>query len=487
MTMRRLLLAVAAAIATPLALMASPAGAGRPLQTAFVEYESFLQPGAPVVVDRMRNAGATAVRMQLNWADVAPKSPPAGFDATDPEDPAYDWSDFDERIGRAVDSGLRPIVYLFAAPRWAEGRGAGPPGTVRPDPVALGRFARAAARRYSGDFDGVPRVSWWQVWNEPNILLYLNPQLEARRPVAPGWYREMVNRVAAAVKSVDPANVVVAGGLAPFRDLGIKHRDWGPLTFMRELLCLGRKLQPVCRHKLHFDVWSHHPYTSGGPMHHAVLPDDVSIADLPEMRKVLQAAIKSGIVVGKKPVPFWVTEFGWDSSPPDPKGIPASLHARWVAEGLYRMWTHGVSLVAWLQIRDDPMATSYVQSGLYRRASALQNDRPKPALQAFRFPFVAFPVDGRVSVWGRTPGSRRGRVLVEQTFRGGWRQLGTLRTDAHGIFQSKLRGSTQGLVRASLIGSGDKARPFSLKHVPDRFYNVNGQPTLLEPKKPRRK
>jgi hypothetical protein len=256
---------------------------------------------------------------------------------------------------------------------------------------------------------------------------------------------------------------------------------------MRQLLCLGRNLEPVCRHKIRFDVWSHHPYTSGGPTHHAVLPDDVSIADLPEMRKVLQAAIKAGIVVGKKPVPFWVTEFSWDSKPPDPKGIPEWLHARWVAEGLFRMWKHGVGLVAWLQLRDDPMATSFSQGGLYLRASRLENDRPKAALRAFRFPFVAFPDRGRVYVWGRTPGSRPGRILVEQTFRGGWRQLGTFRTNRHGIFQNRLRGSTRGHVRATVLGTGVTARPFSLKHVPDRFFSVAGQPTLLEPKKPRGK
>jgi hypothetical protein len=214
-----------------------------------------------------------------------------------------------------------------------------------------------------------------------------------------------------------------------------------------------------------------------------VLPDDVSIGDLPEMRRTLRAAVDAGIVVGAKPVRFWVTEFGWDSKPPDPKGVPASLHARWVAEGLYRMWKHGVSLVTWIQLRDDPMTASYTQSGLYLRAPALKNDRPKAALRAFRFPFVAFPDRGRLYVWGRTPASRPGRIVVEQTFSGGWRQLGTLRANTHGIFQSRLKGSTKRLVRARFIESGESARPFSPKHVPDRFFNVGGGPILLEPKK----
>ena len=88
---------------------------------------------------------------------------------------------------------------------------------------------------------------------------------------------------------------------------------------------------------------------------------------------------------------IWVTEFGWDTAPADPKGVPLALHARWVSEALYRMWNAGVSLVTWIQLRDDPLTTSYTQSGLYLRAREVQRDRPKAALRAFRFPFVAFP------------------------------------------------------------------------------------------------
>ena len=55
---------------------------------------------------------------------------------------------------------------LYDAPAWAEGPrrpSNAPRGTWRPDPVALGQFAEAAARRY-------PQIRHWQVWNEPNLV-----------------------------------------------------------------------------------------------------------------------------------------------------------------------------------------------------------------------------------------------------------------------------------------------------------------------------
>ena len=410
-----------------------------PLQTGVMDPIVF--PSAEALLFRRTSAaGATTIRLALYWRSVAPQVRQPSFRPDDPADPAYRWEGIDPQVKLAVAHGLSPIISILSAPEWAEGRGEGPEGTVRPDPAELGRFAKAAARRYSGAFGGLPRVRHWQVWNEPNLMSYISPQSVAGRPFSPVWYRAMVNAYSDAVHSVHRDNIVVAGGQAPFttftgheRGLGI-----GPLRFMRVMLCMGKNLKPTCKARSRFDVWAHHPYTSGGPNHHAAFPDDVSLADLPEMRRLLDAALRAGKIVSRRPVRFWVTEFSWDTSPPDPKGVPARTHARWVSEALYRMWSNGISLVTWFQLRDEPFSrSSYLQSGLYYRGSSIERDRPKPALSAFRFPFVALPSPGGATVWGRTPTSSRGRVLL-QTKRGRrWLPVAVVSADRNGIFQRR--------------------------------------------------
>jgi len=165
-----------------------------------------------------------------------------------------------------------------------------------------------------------------------------------------------------------------------------------------------------------------------------------------------------------------VTEFGWDTKPPDPGAVPLRLHARWVSEALFRMWRSGVTLATWFQLRDDldpnvPKSKEFT-SGLYFRCSGgLSCDRPKPALAAFRFPFVAFRSGRRVLVWGRTPGGKRDKVRVQQRRGGRWVGLARLRTDRYGIFTRRVRPAGRGALRA--MGAGGRSRPFSLKRPRD--------------------
>jgi hypothetical protein len=438
---------------------------------------------------RASAAGATVVRLPVIWSEVAPATRPPGFDADDPAAPAYRWKVLDESVRRAARYRLEPLIFFVDAPKWAESaqRYGGAALSNVPDPDEIARFAKALALRYNGSFAGLPRVRFWQAWNEPNISLYFHPQLLANRPISPLWYREVLTKFAVAVRSVRSDNLVIAGGTAPFRDITpdvLRQRsNWGPLTFMRELLCVSRSLRSTCRTSVPFDVWAHHPYTSGGPTHEAVLPDDVSLGDLPEMKRVLDAAVKAGNVAARGGRPeFWVTEFSWDSRPPDPKAVPQPLLNRWVAEGLYRMWSSGVSLVTWFTLRDQPMSTSFYQSGLYYRGAKLAADRPKPHLTAFRFPVVAFREGSQVRVWGRAPAGRAGAVVVEQRVGGRWKRLGILRTSRHGIFETRFRTSLRGDIRARFASAQAVSLPFSLKKVPDRFFNPFGLPELLEPR-----
>jgi hypothetical protein len=223
---------------------------------------------------------------------------------------------------------------------------------------------------------------------------------------------------------------------------------------MRELLCMkGRKSpKPSCKKRTRFDIWSHNPYTLGEPTHHANGTDNVSLGDLPEMRRLLDAAARAGHIILRDRVQFWVTEFSWDSNPPDPKGVPVALHARWVAEALYRMWQSGVSLVTWFKLRDAPIDASPFQSGLYAYDGATPLfARGKPALAAFRFPFVAFRTNARtIRVWGRTPDNHPAMIAIEQLVNTQWQQIATLVANDSGMFTAAVQTERAGLMRARM-------------------------------------
>jgi hypothetical protein len=314
------------------------------------------------------------------------------------------------------------------------------------------------------------------------------PQLQDGEPVAAPHYRQMINAFAAQVYAVNRTNVVVAGGLAPFRDLTKavtdQNPDWGPLSFMRSVLCVSAAGKPTCNTKVHFDVWAHHPYTSGGPYHHAVLPNDVSLGDLPKLWAVLDAAKRVGHIASKGPVALWATEFAWDSRPPDPKGVPVETLEHWVPEALYRLWANRVTMVTWLSLRDNPLSDPF-QSGLYFRGDTIADDKPKAYLEGFRFPVVGYRRGGGIYVWGRTPNGARGKVVVELSQGSSWRRLGSLQANRYGIFQATFdtKASADDFVRARL-SSGETSLAFSLRPVPDHFYNPFGGPTRLEPEKP---
>jgi hypothetical protein len=441
-------------------------------------------PSAAAAFQRIKAAGATTTRLSLNWGSVAPVTRPTGFDETNPSDPAYRWAAFDREVKLAVAAGLQPIVDILGAPRWAQPRrpADAPDAPYEPDPDKYGAFAGAAAARYGGRVPGLPTVRYWEAWNEPNITTFFAPQWSSGHPVSPAWYRAMVNAFAGSVHRVSSKNVVIAGAVAPFRDSLLSDvADWGPLWFMRELLCLDDNLKPTCADRTSFDVWSMHPYTSGGPQHHAVLPNDVSLGDIPKMRATLRAAQRAHHVIAPHGVGMWATEFSWDSAPPDPQAVPMTTLEQWIPEALYRLWQNGVTSLTWFQLVDQPMASSPFQSGLYY-AGAVRTARPKPILASFRFPVAVIPQASGVLVWGRTPWSTRAQVTIQTSSGHGWRTIGRLAANRNGIFTGRFHEHELGLrIRATAPKLGTSGIA-PVAPVADHFYNPFGTTPPLESK-----
>jgi hypothetical protein len=203
-----------------------------------------------------------------------------------------------------------------------------------------------------------------------------------------------------------------------------------------------------------------------------VNPDNVWIYNLGALTALVNAAQQAGSLISSQPVQTWVTEFSWDSNPPDPLGVPLRLEQRWVAEALYRAWQGGVSVFTWYALRDEPIQVSSQQAGLYFACpQGIACDTPKPMQRSFRFPFVAYRSGPRkVLLWGRQPFGSTGAVRIQWRRNGGWKTLTVLSTDADGIFTATRRlpsgiDPRSGVLRA--VGNGEASPSFSLHHPAD--------------------
>lgn len=499
------------ALATCALVLAAGASAqARGFQTGLLDISSFVQnpsssdDGSALAFQRTKAAGATYVKTNLYWNAIAPDQPSAGFTARNPDDPGYtNWGPIDEFVRQAAQHGLEPILDIVDTPAFARSACTNDPA-CSPVPADYGDFAAAVAKRYSGSFtpagasDALPRVTYFQAWVEPNLSFFYKPIFKGKKEVAPTNYRGILNAFYDAVKSVNSSDQVISAGLAPLARPGATI---GPLDFMRRLLCLQGRANPKpggCSVKTKLDIWATHPYTTGGPTHSAPGPDDVSLGDLPQMSTTLKAADRFGRISNSSATtPFWVTEFSWDSNPPDKGGLPWSIHARWTAEAMYRMYKAGVDTMLWFNLRDEAKAgrpdAEVYQSGLYLRGATMAKDKPKRVLYAFRYPFVALLNPKGFHFWGRTATSTKAQIKIQvDNGPGGYTTVGHATANRDGIFEGNVvnsKISKTGLVRAVASGGGiynsignQNSLPFSLKYVKD-FYQppFGGNPNSSGP------
>lgn len=412
-------------------------------------------PDRSLWMERTVHAGAGFILLYVGWASIATQRPAAGSDPSNPANPAYNWGTLDATVRAATQRGLTVVLSISGAPAWAEGphRPAGVlPGTWRPNPAAAGAFAQAIARRYSGSFNAgggtLPRVRYFQAWTEPNLPTNLTPQWVRvhRRWVAasPIIYRKLLNAMYAGVKAVHSSDVVLTAGDAPYGDPPGGNR-MRPALFWRDVLCLTGRLAPApCPNPAHFDILAHDPYSFAGPLQRPYWADDVSIADMWKLNRILAAAQRTGRALPRIHHPVWVTEFGWNSRPPDRRGIPLAMRAHWIDQAFHELWLQGVSAAAWYLIVDQPFErkVSTWQTGLY-----YLDGRRKPELEAFRFPFVADRRPGvGAEVWGISPDS--GTLRVQALRSGRWANVLRVRIRAHGVFDRTIAVPAHTLLRA---------------------------------------
>jgi hypothetical protein len=388
----RIVLAVLAS-ACALGLAAEQAHAAKDVQFG-IQDDAWLEYGPGRLSDRVAkldSLGLDVVRVTLNWYRAEPR---AG---------RYDWRRPDRLLRALRARGLEPVVTVWGTPGWANG-GNGPNVAPRRG-QDLQRFVEAAAERYS-------YVTQWIMWNEPNKASWL-------RPASPRTYvSRILNPGYRGVKAVIRGAKVAGGVTGPRGGKG----GMSPVDFIRGMDRAGARL----------DAYAHHPYP--------VFPGDTPFVGGCKCPVLTMARLERllRIVGGAFPrARIWLTEYAYQTNPPDRFGVSPELQARYVGEAARRVYTAPkVDMLIHYLYRDEPDIARW-QSGL-----ETIDGTPKPALHATRFPLAQIARRGdRTTVWGQVrPGEGRQRYVLQQLVNGRWLNVGrAATTDRRGYFTRTVR------------------------------------------------
>jgi hypothetical protein len=315
-------------------------------------------------------AGATVIRTTANWAAIAPTRP---VDPADADDAAYHLQDLDQLVAGAGQYGLRVMINITGTPRWANGGQTQNHMPLRLSDLAT--FVRMLALRYDGRNPGKGAVGLWSVWNEPNLQQFLTPQYAGKKIVSPANYAKLFKTVYAAIKSQNPwAKVAIGETSAQGRDR--------PSTTSSQTVSPGMFAKLLAREPgLRFDAWAQHPYPTwpgGKPLEKVNYPN-VTLSELPMFERQLATTFH-------RPVPIWITEYGHQTKPANPRGVTYAQQAVYASEALRIAKSDpNVQLFVWFTFRDS--AGNPWQSGIEQPTGL-----PKPAFGPFSS--LAHLIDG---------------------------------------------------------------------------------------------
>jgi hypothetical protein len=412
--------------------------------------------------------GVDAIRVFLSWHSVSPgqdsRRRPASFDPGNPDSEGYNWQLYDQLVERARRHGLKLLVVLSPSiPYWASEQPSRCPHRIggyqafgfscmwKPSPALFAQFVKAAARRYGitarGPYGG--QVALWSLWNEPNLEHYLWPQLQKTRygmvDLAAARYRKLWLAGWKAIAKYDPPSrtKVLFGETAAISS---------PIDTLYAALCLDEDGNPFkgrlrtlqgCGgriQRLPIAGLAVHPYNNfalGSVFTVSHTKDSLPMGYLSRAHKVLDRAARLGRIPGDRGI--YVTEFGFQSAPPNPFGDGLSLGRQAAAVNEADRLFFGdrrVRSVAQYELYD------VGNPGEFNTGLLEAKGDPKPARDAYRMPLVVTRLaDDRVEVWGQVrPASGRARPVVEiASGAGKGAVVGQPLTNARGYYRFVLR------------------------------------------------
>jgi hypothetical protein len=386
--------------------------------------------------------GVDRVKVSLVWSVVAPDPNSArkpNFNAADPGDyPAGAWSRYDRVATQAHRLGLK-VYFMFTppTPRWAIAKGSSYEGEKlghAPNLADLEQFVEAAGKRYSGNYDGLPRVSFWGIWNEPNFPSWLNPW-ERRLPggatelLQAALYRGIVRSAwdgLAATGHTSATDTILIGETS---NSGVQP----PEAFIRALYCVGSRLGPLVgsaaadfgcpksgsRKKFVADNpglfemtgFAHHPYSFNlAPNVPYPLTTWITLNNLGSLERMLNGIFASYRQSRPGGVPLYLTEFGYESNPPNPfVENSTAQQATWINQAEYMAWRDPyVRLIEQFELIDSRPDGAHPKGSraywsTFQTGLEFIGGKPKPAYPAYRLP-IWLPTahhGSSVAVWGQ--------------------------------------------------------------------------------------
>ena len=449
------LLACMAVAAT--ALLAPAAATASTTQMSLLQDDRELLGGTgespDAAMDELRVLGVDIVRTNVIYGKVyrtpRDRRKPAGFSPSDPGSSQYDWSATDRLVEAARRNGIAILMTITGpGPAFSSSRPSrcGRPCTYRPRPSEFAGFAAAVAKRYRG------RVDYYSIWNEPNLgKNWLTPRFQRTRhgrvDVAGAIYRQLFIVGQRAVARYDPArrNRVLFGEVA-----AVAH----PLPMLRAALCLDPDGKPFTGRlkalhgcsgrvrRLNVGGVAVHPYNAGGngtPRTRTTTKTSIPIAYMPRLHRLMDGAARRGRIGRGKGV--FVTEFGYQSRPPDPFGARLNAQAQYINESDRLLFgDRRIRSVAQYELTDVPERDEF-NSGL--RFVRSRGGAQKPSYAAYRLPIVvtrrsssSVEVYGQVRPRRLAPGLRP-QVQVSQG--GTFTTVATPSINSRGIFRLNLR------------------------------------------------
>jgi hypothetical protein len=420
MRLRPTLLSAAGAAALALAVTPATTHASSTQKTIFEAPREILGLDDALrqqTLDEIKSFGVTDMRVLVIWSSVVrsanAKKKPSSLKETDPNSGGYDFSKYDAIFKQAADRGIQVIPTITGgAPRWATANRKG--HYFKPDRNHFERFVEALGRRYGA------QVGTWTIWNEPNQPQFLKPQFAHGKPYSPKLYRALYQAALQGLGATgNGGDKVLAGETSP---RGNQHIV-APVTFAR-VFFQGRRLK--------VDGWAHHPYTTkAGPFFKPPSRTDVTIGVLGRLTRALDRYSHH------KKLKVYLTEFGIQSKPDRNYGVSEARQAEYRSIAEKIAYDNGrVAAISQYLMRDDLPGTGADKYGGFESGLRYYNGKKKKAYEAFRLPVVADHAGGKVRLWGRVrPATGAVTVAVEYHDKGSWKSLGTVGTNARGVWR----------------------------------------------------